>query len=126
MMVAYSRNYQDFAPVIGLGMAAVSKLLTSTPNASLTYLNSQLATLSEVSARITIEGWASTYYAEAYCSWDGETWYLKGSGTITVQPEASSGLLDLNYTIYQSGNLHTKVDIYDSQGGTKLAEFEKK
>jgi hypothetical protein len=79
-------------------------------------------------ARVTIGGGdintSRNYYAEVYCSWDQEAWYKETDTTITIPVGCTSTYTDLNYKIYKSGVLYTKVVLYDSEVGSQILETE--
>ena len=94
-------------------------------SADLSYLSSTTPS-DAITARVTVHNENvnanRSYFVEAYCSWDEETWYYKGGSEVTIPAGATSSDVDLQYSIYQTGNLHSKVIIYNDGGGTRLGE----
>lgn len=104
-------------------------VLGSLLDVSMQYVFSPAPSIQGIASTITINSQitntAKNYYVEVFCSWDDENWYLKGDGTVSVPQGETSNTIDMNYVIYQSGELYSKVIIYDLKGGAKLGEFKK-
>jgi hypothetical protein len=93
-------------------------------SASLEYLSSPLISSTDVNTRVTVAAQPADYYIEVYCSWDNENWFLKNSANITVADGNASNYVDLEYCIFMTGNLYTKVLLYGTNE-TILGEFKK-
>ncbi len=127
LSLGYGRDYTDFAPIPGKDMALSDVIGQGTVNLdSIGYTSIPLRAQDNESLGITLRGNNTTttrnYYVEVICSWDNITWWSKGGKTISINAGTTTASSNITYNINFSGDLYTKVIVYDRQGGIKLLE----
>lgn len=127
--IGYGRNYSDYAPAIGKLMATSSNIILDEEDilVSMDYITSPLESSKKLTARVSVDGGSTDvsrqYYAQVFCSWDNETWYSKGGKVITIPQGQQSQYTDIDYSIFLSGDLYSKVVVYEEKYGPALNTF---
>ncbi|KAF5065795.1 Bacterial CdiA-CT RNAse A domain protein [anaerobic digester metagenome] len=92
------------------------------------YITTPLESSKEATLKVSISNntlKAKNCNIEVLCSWDNETWYSKGTKNITITAKQKNYAVNFQYSLFLSGDLHTKVVLYDNSDNSQTSEYIK-